>query len=263
MADVRPDAAIERRHLGSTGIEVSLLGFGTVKLGRSTGVKYPHQFSIPDDNTVSKLLSQIHTHGINLIDTAPAYGTSETRLGELLYRCAPRSQWVIATKTGEEYANDQATYDFTPEHTQKSVRRSLSRLQTDYLDLVLIHSNGDDVEILKRMGTLDALRQLKDKGMIRAIGMSHKSVDGGMLAIEQGAEVVMTELRPDDVSQMPVVAAAHEKGCGVMIKKALASGRGKSSDLAEIAAIAGVSSIVVGTITPAHLADNIQAIARP
>jgi len=86
------------RHLAGTDISVSALGLGTVKIGRDQGVKYPTGFTIPDDAAVRNLLATAHDLGINLLDTAPAYGSSETRLGQLLGK---RQDWVIVTKTGE------------------------------------------------------------------------------------------------------------------------------------------------------------------
>ena len=72
------------RPLGSTGLMVSPLGLGTGKLGRDQGVKYPSGFQIPDDDEARMLLKLARDLGINLIDTAPAYGRSEERLGPLL-----------------------------------------------------------------------------------------------------------------------------------------------------------------------------------
>ncbi|MEZ5530383.1 MAG: aldo/keto reductase [Porticoccaceae bacterium] len=89
---------LPKRPFGNTGINVSILGLGTVKLGRDQGVKYPNGFVIPDDRQASKLISLAHDLGINLIDTAPAYGNSEERLGTLLK--GQRDQWVICSKVG-------------------------------------------------------------------------------------------------------------------------------------------------------------------
>ncbi|HEU6454768.1 MAG TPA: aldo/keto reductase, partial [Roseateles sp.] len=91
------------RPLGSTGLTVSPLGLGTVKLGRDQGVKYPNGFQIPDDDAARMLLRQARELGINLIDTAPAYGRSEERLGPLLR--GQRQDWVIVSKVGEEFAD--------------------------------------------------------------------------------------------------------------------------------------------------------------
>ena len=69
------------RPLGRTGIKVSPIGLGTTKLGRNTDVKYPKPFELPSDKQVGELLEAAFALGVNLIDTAPAYGESETRLG--------------------------------------------------------------------------------------------------------------------------------------------------------------------------------------
>lgn len=134
------------RPLGNSGLSVSPLGLGTVKLGRDQGVKYPSGFKIPDDQQAQMLLRMARDMGINLIDTAPAYGTSEERLGPLLR--GQRQDWVIVSKVGEEFDNGQSSHDFSAEHTRKSVERSLKRLETDFLDLVLVHSDGNDLAIL-------------------------------------------------------------------------------------------------------------------
>ena len=249
---------MQYRPLGNTGMEVPLIGLGTVKLGRDQGVSYPHPFNIPDARAAAALLKKARDLGVTLLDTAPAYGTSEERLGALIG--AERDQWIICTKVGEEFSDGASTFDFSPEHTKRSVERSLARLRTDRLDIVLIHSSGADVEILETMGTLDALRELKASGRVRAIGISHKTPAGGRLALAVGCDVIMTVLNPADREQAPVVAEAGQKGCGVLIKKALASGFAGLDSLKWVAAQTGVSCIVTGTIDPDHLAANVAAV---
>src|SRR5690606_24883839 len=83
------------RPLGSTGLTVSPLGLGTVKIGRNQGVKYPSGFELPTDQQVRGLLAQARDLGINLLDTAPAYGLSEQRLGPLLQ--GQRQEWVLCS----------------------------------------------------------------------------------------------------------------------------------------------------------------------
>ncbi|MCU7812908.1 MAG: aldo/keto reductase, partial [Candidatus Thiodiazotropha sp. (ex Notomyrtea botanica)] len=164
---------MDLRLLGKTGIEVSPLGLGSVKFGRNEQVKYPAGFEIPDDAAVSRLLSMARDLGINLIDTAPAYGTSEERLGQLLP--GNRQDWVIVTKVGEIFEQGQSRFDFSDPHTRLSVEQSLRRLRTDYLDVVLIHSHGDDIQILEHEPVLETLRDSQRKGLVRAIGMSSKT----------------------------------------------------------------------------------------
>jgi aryl-alcohol dehydrogenase-like predicted oxidoreductase len=167
---------------------------------------------------------------------------------------------VLTTKVGERFSNGRSSHDFAPEAVKASVMTSLQRLQTDFLDVVLIHSNGDDVAILEHSGALDMLKSLKADGIIRAVGISHKSLAGGYKALELDCDVLMTTLNRNDTSQLPVIAAAAQRGCGVMIKKALDSGHGDPRGLRFAASQPGVSSVLVGSINPEHLAANARAV---
>ena len=258
---------MQKRKIANTDIEVSLLGLGTVKFGRNQGVKYPDAFELPDDQSLSNLLSVAAEIGINFIDTAPAYGVSEERLGKLLQ--GQRQQWVVASKAGEEFVNGQSSFDFSAAAVTRSVERSLCRLQTDYLDVVLIHSSGEDEEIIVKHGVFDTLSKLKEKGMIRAYGMSTKTVAGGLMAIDQ-ADLAMVAFYPGYADERAVIAHAHQKGKGIIIKKALASGHlnklAKENPVAAsmryIFAEQGVTSVVVGTINPVHLRENVEIVNR-
>ncbi|MEP4145752.1 MAG: aldo/keto reductase [Halioglobus sp.] len=251
------------RMLGGTGIEVSALGLGTVKLGRNEGVKYPRGFTIPDDHAAARLLDQAHELGINLIDTAPAYGNSEERLGKLLQ--GQRDQWVICSKVGEEFEQGASRFDFSPEHTRASVLRSLVRLNTDMIDMVLIHSDGNDQHIIENLGTLQALADLKSEGLIRAFGMSTKTVAGGQAAARE-ADIVMLTYNLAERAEEAVLDTCHKLGKGAVIKKALASGHLAQHSESPIQASMdlvlghpGTSAAIIGTITPAHLQANVAA----
>jgi len=263
---VLPDQ-LPKRSFGTTGIDVSILGLGTVKLGRDQGVKYPDRFAIPDDRQAGRLISLARDLGINLIDTAPAYGNSEERLGNLLK--GQRDQWVICSKVGEEFENGQSHFNFTPEHTRFSIERSLQRLHTETIDIVLVHSDGNDEYIINHFGTLDALAELKAQGKIRAFGMSSKTVAGGLLAAEKSDGVMVTwNLEHDE--ELPVIDYCHDHRKGVLIKKALASGHatvahGEDSvqkTFDTLFAHLGVSSAIVGTINPSHLTSNVDKALR-
>lgn len=250
---------LARRTLGRTGIEVSLLGIGAVAFGRTEGLRYGRTPTLPDDRTLRRLLDRARSLGVNLIDTAPAYGTSEARLGELL---APhRAEWVVVTKAGESFEGGASRYDFSPPAIEASVLRSLARLRTDYIDVVLLHSDGGDVEILRRSGALDALIEQKRLGRVRAVGISHKTVAGGLAALAR-CDVVMTALSIGAQEQLPVVAAAAACGCGVLVKKALDAGH--STDVAAALGFAadqpGVACVVVGTTDVSHLDANVAAL---
>lgn len=253
------------RPLGDTGLTVSALGLGTVKLGRDQGVKYPHRFSIPDDRRVLDLLAQARELGINLIDTAPAYGNSEERLGQLLRQ---REQWVICSKAGEEFRGGESHYDFRPAQIRRSVERSLVRLRTDYIDLVLIHSDGNDLDIIHRHGALEMLEELKQQGMIRAAGMSTKTVEGGIDCLRQ-SDVAMVTYNLAHDEELPVIRYAGEHNKGILVKKAFGSGHlcleGEDpvqASMERILGTPGVGSIIAGTINPAHLRENVQKARR-
>lgn len=252
--------ALPQRPLGATGMSVSLLALGTVKLGRNQGVGYPQPFELPDDAAARRLLDGAAELGINLLDTAPAYGVSEERLGRLLR--GRREDWLLATKVGEEFTDGRSLFDFSAAHTRASVERSLRRLATDRLDLVLIHSDGNDLAILEG-DTLDTLLRLKQAGQIRAVGLSHKSPAGGRRGLELGCDVLMATLNLAAQDERPLIAEAAARGCGILIKKALASGHAGPDSLRFAAAQPGVSSVVVGTIDPDHLRANVAALTTP
>jgi len=254
------------RELGSTGIEVSALGLGTVKLGRDQGVKYPREFTIPDDRAAGELLRRALGLGINLVDTAPAYGVSEQRLGQLLR--GQRNEWVICSKVGEEFEAGQSHFDFSPEHTRRSVERSLARLGTDYVDIVLVHSDGNDLKIIEEFGTLQALAELKARGLIRAFGMSTKTVAGGIAAAQQ-SDAVMLTYNLAQREEADVLDACAALGKGALIKKALASGHLAENEIDPVQASMNLifghpasTAAIIGTITPAHLEANVTAAKR-
>ncbi len=254
---------MELRALGSTGLQVSPLGLGTVKFGRNEQVKYPRPFDLPSDHQVRELLALARDLGINLLDTAPAYGSAEVRLGTLLQR---PQDWVIVSKVGEHFQDGHSSFDFRASSTRASVQRSLQRLGRDALDVVLVHSDGDDRRIIEHEEVLDELARMKHEGLIRAYGMSTKTVDGGLWAVEH-CDVVMATYSAVETGELPVLEAAAKLHKGALVKKALQSGHadssagglGVESSLRFVLEQPGVSSVIVGTINPDHLRDDVRA----
>lgn len=248
---------MEKRRLGNTNIDISVVGLGTVKFGRNEGVKYPQAFELPTDEQCLHLLSLAKEIGINFLDTAPAYGSSEMRLGQFLK--GQRHDWVLGTKVGEQFIQGQSQFDFSTPAIVQSIESSLRALQTDYLDMVLVHSNGDDVALIEA-GVFEPLMQLKAEGKIRAFGMSTKTIEGGKLAVDL-SDVVMVSFNPTYTDEREVITHAHQKQKGVLIKKALASGHLVASvspveALRFVLAEPGVTSAVVGTLNSKHLLEN-------
>ena len=250
---------MEMRVLGATGIRVSLLGLGTVKLGRNAGVKFPQAFDLPDDEAVVSLLETARELGVNLLDTAPAYGLSEQRLGQL--RPGRREDWVIATKAGEHFENGASRFDFTPAAIRGSVENSLRLLRTDYLDAVLIHSDGVEEAGDRFLPAIEELTRLKQNGLIRATGFSGKTVAGGDRLMPL-VDILMATWNPGYTNEAPLIARAGAQGRGVLIKKALASGHvaDPAAALQVAATLPGTCSIVVGTLSPANLRANAAAL---
>ena len=250
--------------IANTGIQVSCIGLGTVKFGRNQKVNYPEGFELPDDKAILSLLAQAQASGINLLDTAPAYGSSEERLGVLLK--GQRQHWILSTKVGEEFVAGESRYDFSKTNTQQSIERSLKRLNTDYLDIVLVHSNGDDEKIIQDTEVFAVLNQFKEAGKIRAIGMSTKTVAGGKMALDI-SDLVMVMHNPIYTDEKAVIDYAYQNHKGVFIKKALASGHIQkipgsdpvTSAFQFIFKEPGVSSVIIGTLNPAHLQHNIDS----
>lgn len=250
------------RPLGDSGISVSPIGLGTVKFGRNTGVKYPASFELPTDTALAGLLAQAHGCGINLLDTAPAYGNSEQRLGALLHNL--RDRWIVCTKTGEHFIDGRSVFDFSESGTRDSVQQSLRKLSTSYLDIVLVHCSDDDEHVLDHTAVLETLQRLKEQGDIRAFGASTKSTAGGLLALDL-CDVVMVAYNIDDASQHEVLQKALTLNKGVLVKKALESGRTRDTSSALRFALnhKAISSAIVGTINPAHLRENVAAVTGP
>lgn len=263
---VQPDKTnpvIEQRALGASGITLSLLGLGLVKIGRNADVKYPEAFELPSDERVIELLQMADQLGVTLLDTAPAYGTSEARLGRALQQLPQfAKRCVISTKVGETWDTSGSAFDFTPDAIKRSVERSMSRLHRDHLDIVLLHSSGADVDILNKHHPLETLQNLQQQGLIKACGFSGKTLEGGRLALEQGAQVLMVTYNADETDQLPLLDDAAKQKVGVLIKKPLASGYARPSALKAIAQLAGVSSIVSGTSSPIHLRENAELLGN-
>ena len=254
---------LTRRPFAATGKSVSMLGLGTVKFGRNQGVKYPggNGFALPTDDEISSLLDLCLDHGINLIDTAPAYGTAEERLGNLMG--SRRDRFFIVGKTGEEFADGKSTHIFTAAHTRMSVERSLRRLKTGHLDCILVHANRDDVDVIDNTDVVATLLQLKQEGKIGSVGVSVYTIAGGRRAVDL-TDAVMVAYNRNYLTEKATIDYARACGKAVLIKKGLASGHLDTiGDLEEnirfVLETPGVTSLVFGSITPKNIVSNIHA----
>ena len=245
-----------RRYLGSCGLSVSPIGFGAFKIGRNVGTKYAQGYDLPDENMVNRLLNTVLDLGINYIDTAPAYGLSEERIGRAI--SSRRSEFVLCTKVGENFEDGCSTYDFSERGVRSSVARSHERLGSDELDIVLIHSDGNDLHVLNETDVVPTLLAMRDAGAVKAVGFSGKTIEGARAAL-QWADVLMVEHNLRDQSHGSVIAEAAEVGVGIVVKKGLASG---ALDPAEaipfVLGTVGVASVVIGGLDVDHIQTNIS-----
>jgi len=152
-----------------TSLAVSRVGLGTWAIGG-------WMWGGTDDAQSVKTIRTAVDRGINLIDTAPAYGfgRSEEIVGRAIDEGGLRSQVAIATKTGLEWKDGNVFRDASRDRILREVEDSLRRLRTDYIDIYQVHWPDPLAPIEE---TAAAMQALYAQGKIRAIGVSNFSVD--------------------------------------------------------------------------------------
>ena len=122
---------------------------------------------------------------------------------------------------------------------------------------------------MKNGAVLETLSALKQEGKIHSFGASINSPEGGALALERGVDVLMVTYAADDIGMEPFLRRSASLGKGIVIKKGLGSGslasggatRSLEENFRPIFALPGVSSLIIGTINPKHLRENVEAVA--
>ena len=245
---------LQKKSLGNTDIELSQIGLGTVKFGRGVDANI-----ISDEELVS-FLNLAAKLGINYLDTAPCYGNAESRLGELLPYVD--GNFKIITKVGQIEDPEQGKiYNFDQDSLCRSLEQSFKRLKRDVIDVVLLHSDGKDKENISA-GALNPLIDAKEQGLVKAFGLSGKTIEGGQIALDLGAECLMITLNTETDVELPLTKLALEKGAGVLIKKPLGGGRlveGIHEQFQNLMSNPGITSITVGTTNQEHLKYNCKA----
>lgn len=245
---------MEHRALGRRGPDVSVLGFGAFKIGRAVGAKYPRPYDVPDEAAAARVLEGVLELGITLIDTAPAYGMSEERIGRhLAHR---RHEFVLCTKVGERFEDGTSSHDFSPGAIRASIEGSLRRLRTEAVDVLLVHSDGRDEVALAGERVPETMLALRDAGLTRLVGFSGKTVAGAEAALPW-ADVLMVTYHARDTGHDAVMRRAADAGLGVLVKKALASGHHPPAEAIPFAVgHPAVACVVVGGLDLGHLAEN-------
>jgi aryl-alcohol dehydrogenase-like predicted oxidoreductase len=173
---------LDKRILGRTGLAVSALGLGTVELGLDYGIKVPGAYGRPAESEAIQLVHAAIDAGINLIDTARAYGESEAVLGRALRD--RRDRVVLATKT-TTVGPDGSPLSGTAlqDHMRLSLETSLKQLQTDYIDLWQIH-NVDETLLTQREAIAAVFDDVRQRGQVRSVGGSTYGVAAPLAALK-------------------------------------------------------------------------------
>jgi len=203
------------RPLGDTGIYVSEIGLGAWQLANP-------DWGVNDRGEALRIIQKSLEAGCNFFDTAPAYGrgVSEELLGQALK--SVRKDVVICTKFGH---TAEGVTDFNTNAIRPSVEASLSRLQTEYLDIVLMHNPPREMMDGRISAQYEEFEKLKTEGKIRAYGVSldwREEVDMVVDTTKSKAlEVFFNALYQEP---LPAFQKAYEHSVGIIVKVPLDSG---------------------------------------
>jgi len=272
----------ERRTLGRTGFEVTVLGIGSAWLGHKDGA---YTLEIGVQTVLAGLES-----GINLIDTSDNYiaGRSEGFVGEALKHWFGqgnrREELILSTKLTMHPGNPDA---FSYDGTMRGLEHSLQELGTDYLDMFLVHDPRSLDPVLAEDGSIAALRKLKEQGTIRAIGLGCRPHEFHRRCIETGEFDVSLTFHDYNLmgtsAEAGVLEHAVKQNVGVFNASINAS-VGKRDNAERVARMSDwcrerdvdldtlnlhfclrerrFASILIGFSRPARVAQNVRAYAE-
>ncbi len=278
---------MQRRAFGKTGLSVTALGFGAAPIGfLDTAVAQ-----------VDRVVNMLLDAGVNLIDTASSYPGSEDALGKTVAH--RREEFVLVSKCGQAYEGLPGEA-WSPEVITATIDRSLRRLRTDHLDVMLLHSC--DLEVLRRGEALGALAEARDAGKIRFAGYSGDNAAAVFAARQSDVAVIETSINICDQANLgAVLPVARERSLGVIAKRPIANtawrpvdqlkgiyrdyaktyhdrfvamklapqdlGFASESDWPEIAlrytlSHSGLHAAIIGTTNPENAMRNLEAVSK-
>jgi len=252
------EAAMPRRTLGNTGLQVSILSFGAGS-----------QFLMNKDGVWEPMLQRAVDAGINLFDTSAGYNlgafrlkgtsvsSSEERLGEVL--SLYRKSLNISTKI-EVKSRDAAA-------AMREFEQSLKRLKTDYIDILLVHSieASEDIPALTD-GLYKEMMKLKESGAVKFIGFSsmNSAIKSKEMIQAADVDVALLALSTTKYGKFAEEAlpAAREKNVGVVAMKTMYGVVGRAAGPEELLnyawSLPGVATALVGHAGMEKLEQNIQ-----
>lgn len=289
-------ADLPKRRLGRTGLDVTVLGFGALELrGMVAGIGRPLTAGQPE-----RILNAVLDAGINYIDVAIDYGEAEMHIGNAISH--RRSEFFLASKCGcpldvTAFSPAERTmfgvplprfHDYSRQNIIDGVDQSLRRLKTDYLDVLQFHFSPPR-QVLEREEAIQTLQDLRRQGKIRFLGCSsvlpdlHDHIEMGVFDVFQ---VPYSALQPEHEA---AIADAARAGAGIVIRGGVARGEpGEGQGFENVWQLwrkAGLDELldglsatefmlrftitnpdmhttIVGTLNPAHLQENVEAVLK-
>ena len=285
-------ADLEKRTLGRTGMDVTVLGYGAMEL---RGAPRGREISEED---AGKMLNAVLDLGINFIDTSIDYGASEELIGRHISR--RRNEYFLASKCGcavnwqPEPGQDRGgPHIYTKENILSGIEQSLRRLNTDHLDLLQVHANPSK-QVLEEHDVIGTMTELRDQGKIRFLGMSG-TIPNLADHIEMGVfDAFQIPYSASQREHEDLIARASAAGSGVIIRGGAARGAPsgeqrnaqRNPELLDVWEKAKLDELldegqsrmefvirftethpdmdtnIVGTINPQHLETNLGAAAK-
>ena len=284
-----------KRSLGGTGANVTILSYGAMELrGRPRGPEIT-------DEDAGRLLNEVLDSGINLIDTSPDYGRSEELMGIYIGHRRDEFFLASKCGCPIEFPADAPPpypHDYRPGNVRADVEQSLRRLRTDHLDLVQVHMSPSRAT-LEENSTVGTLKDLQAEGKVRFIGMSGMLPDLPDHIAMGVFDVFQIPYSAVQRDHEELITRAADAGAGTFIRGGAARGAAsedknwqtgplsqdphvgqrnwETSGIAGLLSEAGMSNMefilrftlshpglsttIVGTSNPAHLASNI-AVAQ-
>jgi len=244
-----PIALSAQRPLGSTGVRVPLIGYGTAPLGKD---------SVSEEQAV-RCLNHAIDCGITYLDTSPDYG-SEPKLGAVMR--TRRSEVFLATKVNRRSKGG----------VLDELKESLRRLQTDHVDLIQVHAVNawaDLEQALAPDGAVAALEDARQQGLVRFIGITghaRPEILGHALSQYPFDTVLCALGMADRLVTSPetfLLPRAVERNIGVIAMKVLGHGVYPDRELAlrYSLGLPGVSIAILGMDSPAQIDENVAVAA--
>ncbi len=280
-------AALPTAILGRTGLKVTRLGFGAMEI---RGSRIWGGRAVTEDQAKT-ILNAVLDSGINFIDTANDYGRSEEFIGKFI--STRRNEYILATKCGCSMVRRDDTTDDTPhiwthENLFRGLHESLTRMKTDYVDIMQLHNPS--VDECEKGNLVQALQEMKQQGKVRFTSIS-TTLPHLPTYIKLGVfdtfQIPYSALERDHENW---ITAAAEAGIGIIIRGGVARGevgvglgsadrwqKFKEAGLDELLdpgesrtsfilrytlTHPHADTIIVGTLYPEHLRENIAVLQR-